>query len=363
MKIFSQISPTLSNARCSFPQPGETYELFPIIVNSVMRKMNMTRIIQLCASATLMNFSSAWVNVGNPSTAIRSNAIRPTSKLNFMIPEAATSVLAGSIAGAAGVGIAFPLDTLKTKQQLEVEQCSRVEYEFSPTGEISIIRGPSSSLWTTLTEILKTEGLAGFYGGVRTSMAGQALIKATAFSVNTAALHADYNIAAAAATAGLVTAFLAVPVDRIKVLMQSGCYDTEYECFERVLESEGYKGLLTTGLMPTLFREVPAYTLYFYLYGMLMASSTMGSEGLGQLAPLVSGALAGACCVVPVHPVDVVKTIVQHSAADWQEVVSEIYEGRGFEGFWEGLTPRMSRAAINHSATFAVYEFIMHTLL
>ena len=95
---------------------------------------------------------------------------------------------------------------------------------------------------------------------------------------------------------------------------------------------------------------------------MFMASASLGSETLGSMAPMINGALAGAFCVVPVHPGDVVKTIVQHSAMGWQDVASEIYECRGFDGFWEGLTPRMTRAAVNHSATFAVYEFLMHSL-
>ena len=281
------------------------------------------------------------------------------SKLE-VLPEALTSVIGGSIAGAIGVGIAFPLDTIKTKQQVEVESCSRIEYIVSPSGELSIVAAPSSSIFPTILEILKTDGLGGFYGGVRTSMMGQAIIKATAFSVNSAALSAHYDLVYAAAIAGLVTAFLATPVDRIKVLMQTNSFDSEYTCFNSLVKSEGIKGLLTTGLGPTLFREVPAYTLYFVLYGILMAS--LSDSSVESIAPVISGALAGAICVVPVHPVDVVKTIVQHSAVEWTEVVADIYQGHGLEGFWEGLAPRMGRAAVNHAATFAVYEAITHNI-
>jgi solute carrier family 25 carnitine/acylcarnitine transporter 20/29 len=279
-----------------------------------------------------------------------------------MLPDAATSLIAGSIAGAVGVGAAYPLDTIKTKQQIDMEISSNIEYDVSSTGEVSIIAATASSnvgLVRTVLEIWKIGGLGGFYGGVQTSMMGQAVIKATAFGVNAAALDAHYNMVQAAAIAGFITAFLAVPVDRIKVLMQTDCYKTENECFKSVLEKEGLTGLLFTGLVPTLFREVPAYTLYFFLYGTLM-SSVAGT--LGSIAPAFSGALAGAICVVPVHPVDVVKTIVQHSAAEWQDVVTDIYEGQGFEGFWEGLIPRMGRAAVNHAVTFAVYDFIVHKL-
>lgn len=347
--------------------------MLPQQLQHKMKRTKMTRLYSICLALVSLNqlsHSRAWVAPissvvpTSASTAGRKRSareFRSNTDLN-LLPDAVTSLLAGSIAGAVGVGAAFPLDTLKTKQQVEIENCSRIQYDISPSGEMSIKRAPPSSVLDTIAETWSSQGLAGFYGGVQTSMVGQALIKATAFSVNNAALHADYTLVAAAATAGLVTAFLAVPVDRIKVLMQTGSFDSELECFQSVLKSEGIKGLLTTGLVPTLFREVPAYTLYFYLYGIFMSSSSLGSEALGAMAPLVSGALAGAFCVVPVHPVDVVKTIVQHSATDWQHVVAEIYEGRGFEGFWEGLTPRMTRAAINHSATFAVYDFLMHSL-
>lgn len=278
-----------------------------------------------------------------------------------MLPEAATSLIAGSIAGAVGVGAAYPLDTIKTKQQVDTEICTNIEYDVTSSGEVSIlaVSKNNKSLFATVLDIWKSGGIAGFYGGVQTSVMGQAIIKATAFSVNTAALQAHYNMAHAAAIAGFITAFLAVPVDRIKVLMQTGCYKTEYECFRSILDTQGLNGLLFTGLVPTLFREVPAYTLYFFLYGALMSSV---ADSLGSIAPAVSGALAGAICVVPVHPVDVVKTIVQHSALEWQDVVVDIYEGQGLEGFWEGLLPRMGRAAVNHAVTFAVYDFIIHRI-
>jgi len=274
-----------------------------------------------------------------------------------MLPDAATSILAGSIAGAVGVGVAFPLDTIKTKEQISVESGSFIDYHIKPSGEVCIVNVSGRNMFSSIAEIWNADGVEGFYGGIQTSMMGQAIIKATAFSVNTAALQSHYDLVHAAAIAGFVTAFLAVPIDRIKVLMQTNSFKTEYDCFRSVMDTEGLKGLLFTGLVPTLFREVPAYTLYFFLYAAFMSVAT---ESLGSMAPAVSGALAGAVCVIPVHPADVVKTIVQHSAADWQDVVADIYEGQGFEGFWEGLLPRMGRAAINHSVTFSVYEFLVH---
>jgi hypothetical protein len=85
-----------------------------------------------------------------------------------MLPEAATSLIAGSVAGALGVGAAFPLDTIKTYQQVRMEDRSRIEYFVSPSGEVSIIRSRENErLFRTVCEIYQTHGLAGFYGGYR----------------------------------------------------------------------------------------------------------------------------------------------------------------------------------------------------
>lgn len=306
----------------------------------------------------LVACSHAWVSCPAATTNPRS------PQRLCMIPEAATSLIAGSIAGAVGVGTAFPLDTIKTKQQVEMEDRSRIEYFVSPSGEVSVTRArDQSNLFTTIGEILQTQGIRGFYGGVSTSMLGQALIKATAFSVNAAVLQhtADHNLIIAAGTAGFVTAFLSSPVDRVKVLMQTGCFPSEVACVQSILKHEGIQGLMATGLLPTIVREIPSYTLYFYLYESLMASNLLAGD-FGAIAPAIAGALAGAACVVPVHPVDVVKTIVQHTSTEWQTVCQDVYDGQGLAGFWEGLVPRMSRAAVNHAATFAIYDVLMNQL-
>jgi hypothetical protein len=62
--------------------------------------------------------------------------------------SAVASILAGSVAGAIGVGVAFPLDTLKTKAQ--------------------VIGG--GSMLQTIAKVYRQEGIAGFFGGVKGMM-------------------------------------------------------------------------------------------------------------------------------------------------------------------------------------------------
>ena len=69
----------------------------------------------------------------------------------------------------------------------------------------------------------------------------------------------------------------------------------------------------------------------------------------------------------PVYPADVVKTLVQNSDGSDNvsaiEVTKQLYAERGIGGFFDGLTPKMLRAAISssHSVTFYTYDLILHS--
>jgi hypothetical protein len=254
-----------------------------------------------------------------------------------------------------------------------------------------------------MRSIVENQGLAGLFAGVGTSMMGQAIIKSVAFGVNSAVLayltqshgtggadaveagatmvmgatmDPNHALLVAAATAGFVTAFLATPIDRIKVLRQCSTtssnsgrgekgeerqLSSDMDCLKGVLANEGLEGLLFRGLGPTFFREVPAYTIYFATYGWL--HSTFGDNAVPG-ATLWYGALAGGLCVLPSYPADVIKTLVQNSdgsdeADDLWKIVQDMYETQGLAGFWDGLYPRMLRASLNHAVTFATYNALL----
>ena len=80
----------------------------------------------------------------------------------------AASVLAGGVGSAIGVGVAFPIDSLKTKTQVKV--CTK-----GPADETVFARARNT---------FRQEGIVGFYGGVKAAMIGSALISAVSFSAN-----------------------------------------------------------------------------------------------------------------------------------------------------------------------------------
>ena len=105
----------------------------------------------------------------------------------FFINLFTASLLAGSIAGAIGVFVAFPLDTLKTKSQISSRKSPQV-FPFSDESvianygstetrvdAISSLKPKSSDMFHLIFEIYETEGIGGFYQGVRGMMAGQGM--------------------------------------------------------------------------------------------------------------------------------------------------------------------------------------------
>jgi len=89
------------------------------------------------------------------------------------------SLLAGSVAGAIGVGVAFPLDTLKTRSQVMGQpQANEAATETGNSNSNNI------GMFELIQLIYAAEGIKGFFGGVRGMMIGQAFIKAVAFGTN-----------------------------------------------------------------------------------------------------------------------------------------------------------------------------------
>jgi len=131
-------------------------------------------------------------------------------------------------------------------------------------------------------------------------------------------------------------------------------------CLRQILEEDGLRGLLGRGLGATLAREVPAYAFYFFAYE--STSSLLAGAVPDALVPLLGGAAAGCASWVPVYPVDVVKTSLQSETGEAAgggsalAVARDLYREGGFWVFWDGLTPKLVRAVVNHAVTFAVFE-------
>ncbi len=94
---------------------------------------------------------------------------REDTKLSAVnLHPAVASLIAGSLAGAIGIGVAFPLDTLKTKSQVLGQQ----KVSISDATGISIDVSQMNMI-QLIGFIYSKEGIEGFFGGVKGMMVGQ----------------------------------------------------------------------------------------------------------------------------------------------------------------------------------------------
>lgn len=243
-------------------------------------------------------------------------------------------------------------------------------------------------------------------------MIGQALMKAVQFGVNeiTFAWLENYSaiqsnlikMTIAGSLAGLLSSFVVGPVELVKIRMQSqnkqvaknkkdeergsplkrkvsddhSCdessmvYKNELDCARWIIKNEGWRSLFFHGIIITIIREIPSFALYFAAYG-LLARSAM-ADVLGRTAaPLLFGAMAGWAMWIPTYPIDIVKTRVQVQTAEKgrknqvmssRQITANIYRSGGMRAFFDGLEPKLLRAAVKHAVTFWVYEVLMGIL-
>lgn len=223
-------------------------------------------------------------------------------------------------------------------------------------------------------------------------MLGQAIIKAIQFATNEFTLSwlernssiksTIVKMTISGVLSGLVSSFVVSPVELVKIRMQaqnkvasknnhaneSFIYNNELDCARWVIKNEGWTTLFTHGLWITIIREIPSFAIYFVVYGWLARSSLAASLG-DHVAPLLFGAIAGWAMWVPTYPIDIVKTIEQIQTREnskdiftWREITGKLYRAGGISAFFEGLKPKLARAAIKHSVTFWSYELMMKIL-
>lgn len=227
-------------------------------------------------------------------------------------------------------------------------------------------------------------------------MIGQAAIKSVQFAVNEITLlYLETNatiqsnllkMAIAGTLAGLLSSFVVSPIELVKIRMQAQnksaqmkkdddnessnistqVYSNDFECAKYLIKHEGWRALFFHGLGITIIREIPSFAFYFVAYGLLARSSFAAQLG-NHLAPLVFGALAGWAMWIPTYPADIVKTLVQVQDSKGKmmgptQITAQLYRSGGVKAFFDGLEPKLVRAAVKHAATFWVYEIVMNTL-
>eukprot|EP01101_Sappina_pedata_P008790 TRINITY_DN4953_c0_g1_i1.p1 TRINITY_DN4953_c0_g1~~TRINITY_DN4953_c0_g1_i1.p1 ORF type:complete len:387 (-),score=73.98 TRINITY_DN4953_c0_g1_i1:45-1121(-) len=129
----------------------------------------------------------------------------------------------------------------------------------------------------------------------------------------------------------------------------------------------------TTGLGPTLMRDVPFSAIYWTIIEMFKESPAIQSSSLNAnpfLMSFTSGALAGLVASVATTPFDVIKTKVQVEMSESHKrdqgmlrIGRRIVRESGFRGLYQGVVPRVLRVMPSCAIMLGTYDLAKDIVL
>ncbi|TPX78595.1 hypothetical protein CcCBS67573_g00105 [Chytriomyces confervae] len=269
--------------------------------------------------------------------------------------------VAGTFGGAAGVIVGHPLDTVKVRLQAQaMSAASQRKY---------------SGTLNCVATILREEKLKGLYKGMASPVVGVAAINSLLFGVHGWFMHhiagdntpTVSNIFWAGCGSGLVNAFLACPMELVKIRLQNqtssngGSSMTSYsgpiDCCRKIYKTGGIRAFYK-GLHVTIWRETPSYGAYFASYEIFTHLFTPPGQSLDVPSPglLLAGGLAGIVGWLSTYPFDVIKTHIQSDLSgknqSMLQAAGSIYRKEGIRPFFSGLGATAIRAFPTNAATF-----------
>ncbi|KIV95661.1 hypothetical protein PV10_03286 [Exophiala mesophila] len=316
------------------------------------------------------SYQSAGAKLGAISD-VADRAVSKSQQFFHSLLESAHHFGLGSVAGAFGAFMVYPIDLVKTRMQNQrsVRPGERL-YENS----IDCAR-----------KVIKNEGFRGLYSGVLPQLVGVAPEKAIKLTVNdlvrghftdkqTGSIRLSAEILAGASAGGCQVVFTN-PLEIVKIRLQvQGELAKKADVPKRsamwIVRNLGIIGLYK-GVTACLLRDVPFSAIYFPTYSHLKKDmfGESPTKKLGVVQLLTAGAIAGMPAAYLTTPCDVVKTRLQVEARKGDatyngliDCAKKVYRDEGFKAFFKGGPARILRSSPQFGFTLAAYE-VLSTLL
>lgn len=281
----------------------------------------------------------------------------------------------GSIAGAFGAFMVYPIDLVKTRMQNQRGQVGQQLYKNSID---------------CFQKVIRNEGFRGLYSGVLPQLVGVAPEKAIKLTVNdlvrgsftdkqsgSIALWAEIM---AGASAGGCQVVFTNPLEIVKIRLQvqgeaMKAAAREGEQVSKrsamwIVRNLGVVGLYK-GASACLLRDMPFSAIYFPFYSHLkkdfFGESPQKKLGIAQL--LTAGAIAGMPAAYLTTPFDVIKTRLQVESrkgdtqyTSLRHCAKTVFKEEGFKAFFKGGPARVLRSSPQFGFTLAGYEVLQGLL-
>lgn len=275
--------------------------------------------------------------------------------------------LAGSVGGACGVAVGYPLDTVKVRIQTQKQ---------------------FTGIWQCIKTTIRNEGVHGFFKGMVLPVTTISMTSSLVFGTyrnclqcfsqihGPGAPNTKLDIFLAGLAGGVTQISVMSPGDIVKVRLQCqtegqrcgfNCLKAKYRgpihCLLTVVREEGILGLYK-GALPLACRDGPSYATYFLTYDTLCSKLTKsGQKQPDWSAVLFAGGVAGMAGWSVGTPMDVIKARLQMDGVREQKryrgfvhCVTETVRTEGPAIFFKSLGINCLRAFPVNMVVFAVYE-------
>ncbi|KAM8832048.1 solute carrier family 25 member 47-A isoform 1-T1 [Spinachia spinachia] len=262
--------------------------------------------------------------------------------------------VSGSFAGACGVAVGYPLDTVKV----------RIQTQRQFTG-----------VWQCVAVTFSNEGVYGFFKGMTLPLATIALTSSVVFGTYRNCLQCltqargarsgpsgKLDVFLSGMAAGVAQTSVMAPGDIVKVRLQCQTeprgaaaagggggggggathkpkYRGPVHCLLRIAQEEGFRGLYR-GALPLMLRDAMSYATYFLTYSVVCQLLTeSGEKRPSWSGVMLAGGVAGVVGWTWATPMDVIKSRLQMDGA---------LETRRYRGFFHCIadTARTDGAAV-----------------
>ncbi|XP_077472996.1 electrogenic aspartate/glutamate antiporter SLC25A12, mitochondrial-like [Stigmatopora argus] len=299
--------------------------------------------------------------------ARRQDAHESSQPVWLQVAESAYRFALGSIAGATGATVVFPIDLVKTRMQNQRSTGSLV-------GELMY-----KNSFDCGKKVLRYEGIFGLYRGLVPQLIGVAPEKAIKLMMNDLVrdkfTSEDGSIPLAAeilagGCAGCSQVIFTNPLEIVKIRLQvAGEITTGPRVSAlNIVRDLGFFGLYK-GAKACFLRDIPFTSIYFPVYAHIKGMLAYENGKVGPLQLLTAGILAGIPAAGLMTPADVIKTRLQVAARAGQTTYSgvidcfrKILKEEGFRAFWKGAGARVFRSSPQFGVTLLTYELLQRWL-
>lgn len=264
--------------------------------------------------------------------------------------------LSGAIAGVSEILVMYPLDVVKTRQQL------------ATTGDYNGTIG-------SIKKIVAEEGFSRLYKGISAPILMEAPKRATKFAANDEWGKFYRNLfgmpsmnqslaVLTGATAGATESFVVVPFELVKIQLQdkTSKFNGMGEVVRHIVKNHGVLGLYK-GLESTLWRHIAWNAGYFGLIYQVRSSMPKPKSSTEKtLIDMTSGAIGGTFGTMLNTPFDVVKSRIQAGSTKYIWTIPSVItvaKEEGFAALYKGFVPKVLRLGPGGGILLVVFTTCM----